>query len=85
MSYRCTDPFIFADQVFPGGLQVDDDNPILKTHSAFFAKVDVPPAVRTETASAAPGEVRVTAPAKKAPAKKAAPKTEPKTEPKDDN
>lgn len=75
MSYRCTDPFIFADQVFPGGLQVDDDHPILKSHSANFAKVDEP-VVRTETASAAPGEARAVAPAKKAPAKKVAAKND---------
>lgn len=72
MSYRVTDPFIFADQVYPGGLQVDDDHPILKTHSANFAKVAEPPALNTETASAEPGEKRDVQPAKKAPAKKAA-------------
>lgn len=85
MSYRCTNAFIFANQVFPGGLQVDDNHPILKTHSANFAKVDEPPSAKTETASAAPGEVRSVA--KKAPAKKAVP-TQPEKkfdEPKGDN
>lgn len=84
MSYRCTDAFIFADQVFPGGTLVDDNHPILKTHSANFAKVDEPPAAKTETASAAPGQARaVNAPAKKAPTKKAALKTD--DEPKGNN
>lgn len=83
MSYRCIDGFVTPDQVYPGGLQVADDHPILKTHSAHFAKVDEPPAARTETASAAPGEARATtAPAKKAPAKKATAKFD---EPKGDN
>lgn len=62
MTYRCTGAFIFADQVFPGGMEVDDDHPILKTHGSSFVRVGEP--VRaTETATAAPGVPRfVTAP-----------------------
>ncbi|HQE16656.1 MAG TPA: hypothetical protein PLD01_16515 [Mycobacterium sp.] len=72
MSYRCIDAFIYADQVFSGGQQVDDDHPILRTHRANFAKVNEAGPSVTETASAAPGEVRI--PVKKVPAKKVAPK-----------
>ena len=57
MTYRCINAFIFADQVFPGGMKVDDDHPILKTHAANFARVDEPP-VAVETASASPGVPR---------------------------
>lgn len=57
MTYRCTGGFIFAEQVFPGGMEVDDDHPILKTHAANFARVGEP-ATATETASAAPGVPR---------------------------
>ena len=61
MSFRCTNAFIFADQVFPGGVEVDDDHPILKTHAANFARVGEPPRA-TETASAAPGVPRFVPP-----------------------
>lgn len=57
MSYRCTNAFIFADQVFPGGMEVDDNHPILKTHAASFVRVGEP-ARATETASAPPGVPR---------------------------
>ena len=71
MTYRCTNAFIFADQVFPGGVEVDDDHPILKTHAANFARVGEPPRA-TETASAAPGAPRLVPPP--------APVTEPASE-----
>lgn len=71
MSHRCINAFEFGGVIYPGGLQVEDDDPILASHADCFAKVEVPPAQRTEVASAAPKETR--APAKKLPAKKAAP------------
>ena len=69
MSYRCTGAFIFAEQVFSGGQRVDDDHPIMKTHSAYFVKVDEPTKAQ-ETATAAPGVPRfVSPPPSPAPAK----------------
>lgn len=54
MTYRCTGAFIYADQVFPGGMEVADDHPILRTHPSSFVRVSEPPRA-AETASAAPG------------------------------
>lgn len=75
MSYRCTGAFLFADRVYSGGQQVEDDDPILRTHAEYFTKVDELTRA-AETASAAPGEVRH-APVKKAPPAKKAPATAP--------
>lgn len=83
MSYRCVDPFVTSTgDMYSGGCQVSDSDPILESHPAHFARV-AEPALRTETATAAPGEHR-SAP-KKAPAKKVAAPTEPKLEPEGDN
>jgi len=74
MTHRCTGGFaVYVDgqpQVYPGGALVDDDDPILKTHLASFERVEAFTARRsaaprsasaaTETATAAPGEVRRT-------------------------
>lgn len=85
MSHRCIDAFAFDDRVYPNGIQVDDNDPILKTHAAHFAEVDESGVSRAvEQAVAEPGGLRPApkrAPAKKAPAKAAAPKT---TSPEDD-
>lgn len=60
MSYRCINAFDYANRIYPGGAQIEDDDPILATHAAHFAKVvTVPSFAATETASASPGEVRV--------------------------
>lgn len=69
MSYRCINAFMYADRVYPGGIQVSDGDPILKTHAAHFARVEVA-APFTETATATPGETRTTV----------APKQEPPTD-----
>lgn len=76
MSYRCINAFAFGDKIYPGGLQVDDTDPILVSHVAHFARVGEAPASSTEVASAAPEEKREArpAPAKQVPAKPAAPK-----------
>ena len=57
MSYRCISAFEFAGVIYPGGLLVDDDNTIIATHAAFFARVDESHTA-TQTATAAPGEKR---------------------------
>lgn len=84
MSHRCIDAFVFDDRVYPNGIQVDDSDPILKTHAGHFAEVDESgPARAVEQAVAEPGGLR-SAPkkaAKKAPAK--ATSTKP-TSPEDD-
>lgn len=79
MSFRCSNAFAYGPHVYAGGCEVQDDDPILTTHGDYFVRVGEPP-VHTETASAAPGEVRVAH--RKAPVKKAAPKKLP--EPKSD-
>jgi len=57
VSYRCNNAFVFGGRVFPGGIQVEDDDPILETHGANFAHVtDLRPG--TETATSAPGAPR---------------------------
>lgn len=76
--YRCVNAFQFGDQLYPGGTEVDDDDPILDSHGDHFVAVTVRPrlAPTVEAATAAPGEHRslsTKSPAKKAPAKKAAP------------
>lgn len=59
MTYRCTNAFEYANRIYPGGVQIEDDDPILASHSGHFAKVQTAPSfVAAETASAAPGEVR---------------------------
>lgn len=68
MSYRCIDAFEFCGVIYPGGLLVDDDNPILTSHKGFFVRVADAAPVKTETATAAPSELRAVAPA---PARKA--------------
>lgn len=71
MSYRCISAFEFANRIYSGGAQVGDDDPILKTHGVYFARVEEVVAP-TETATAVPGEKRDVP--HKAPAKKAPPK-----------
>ncbi len=75
MTYRCKGGFAVQTEagpvVYPSGRLVGDDDPILRTHGALFEPVEaqvarqeaVPQsvsAVATETATAAPGEVRTT-------------------------
>lgn len=57
MSFRCTNAFLFADKLYPGGVLIADDDPILQTHAGHFAEVTYP-AAGVETATAAPGEKR---------------------------
>lgn len=85
MSHRCIDAFVFDDRVYPNGIQVDDSDPILKTHAGHFAEVDESgPARAVEQAVAEPGGLRSApkkAAAKKAPAKATSAKP---TSPEDD-
>lgn len=85
MSHRCIDAFVFDDRVYPNGIQVDDSDPILKTHAGHFAEVDESgPARAVEQAVAEPGDLRSApkkAAAKKAPAKATSAKP---TSPEDD-
>lgn len=75
MSHRCIDAFgvNFPEanfRVYPGGCEVEDDDPILQTHASHFVKVGEA-ILPTETASAAhPRAVKKAAP-KKAPAQPA--------------
>lgn len=74
MSYRCVNAFEYAGVIYPGGIVVADDHPVIATHRGNFAHVGEPTGAATETATAAPGERR-DAPVKRShPAKKAAPK-----------
>ncbi|GAS95469.1 uncharacterized protein RMCC_2435 [Mycolicibacterium canariasense] len=87
MSFRCINAFAYKDVVYPNGFQAEDDDPILKTHGEHFAAVDQGSATRAvEQAVARPDGLRAV-PAKKAPAKKAAPKPGPvaKPEPEENN
>lgn len=60
MAHRCVNAFVFGEKVYPGGLLVEDSDPILGSHGSHFAKVnDTGPGVRSETATAGPSEVRV--------------------------
>lgn len=77
MSYRCSNAFAYGPHVYAGGCEVQDDDPILHTHADYFVRVGEPPAVRTETASAAPAEVHVP---RKAPVKRAPKKAQPEPE-----
>lgn len=61
MSHRCTNAFEYASRIYPGGCQVADDDPILKTHAANFVRVETVPAF-TETATVVPGEQRAVSP-----------------------
>lgn len=85
MSHRCIDAFVFDDRVYPNGIQVDDSDPILKTHAGHFAEVDESgPTRAVEQAVAEPGGLRSApkkAAAKKAPAKATSAKP---TSPEDD-
>lgn len=83
MSHRCIDAFVFNERVYPNGIQIGDDDPILKTHADHFAEVDESTGFRAvEQAVAGPGGLRHAD--KKAPAKKAAPtKAAPKADSKD--
>lgn len=58
MSYRVVDAFVYLEAVYPGGRQVEDDDPILQTHAHHFAKVSDTAAGAAETATAAPGQLR---------------------------
>lgn len=74
--YRCINAFAYGDQIYSGGVQVDDGDPILATHASHFARVEARPVARlaaVEEATAAPGERRAlsTGVAKKTAAKKA--------------
>lgn len=76
MSFRCINAFSYEDRMYPGGMLVDDDAPILDTHRAHFAHVDVPATPGAETASTdqprQPAKKPATPPKKSTPAKKAA-------------
>lgn len=67
MSFRCSNAFAYGPHVYGGGCEVQDDDPILTTHADYFVRVGESPA-HTETASAAPAELRVP---RKAPVKRA--------------
>lgn len=72
MSFRCIDAFVFDDRVYPNGVQVADNDPILKTHSGHFAEVDESAPFRAvEQAVAEPGGLRAAPARKTAPAKAA--------------
>lgn len=57
MSYRCISAFEFAGVIYPGGILIEDGDPIVTSHEAFFARVNDSHAA-TQTATAAPGEKR---------------------------
>lgn len=71
-TFRCINAFNFGDRMYPGGFQVEEGDPILKTHGDHFARVESP--VTVEATTAAPGERRELTPPRKTAAKKAAPK-----------
>lgn len=67
MSFRCINAFMFADNVYPNGLEVADDAAILRTHAGHFAQVDQPTLTRSvEQAVAEPGGMRAVSKPKKA-------------------
>lgn len=66
--FRCTNAFLYDGRVYPGGHEVDEDDAILDTHRAHFAKVEHRGAPTFEAATAAPGELRtLTAPTRRGP------------------
>lgn len=80
MTQRCTGGFAVqtaaGPMVYPAGRLVSDEDPILRTHGHLFEAVEVQvarqeavpqsvTAVATETATAAPGEVRQTSMARR--------------------
>jgi hypothetical protein len=76
MAHRCTGSFAYGNppRVHSAGSLVGDDDPILRTHGAFFEPAEaqvarqeaVPRSVAAvETATAAPGEVRETSVARR--------------------
>lgn len=78
MSYRCINAFQFGELTYPGGCEVDDSDPILQSHKTFFAQVDRPVAIRaTETASAAPAELREHERPRRGRSRKQSPEVEP--------
>lgn len=92
MKYRCNNAFFYGERLVAGGVEVDAEDPILRTHREHFVAVDgpapEPPAARTEVATAAPDEMRTLSAPKRAPGRgrKAAPAeesdgTEPVVEP----
>lgn len=81
MSYRCINAFQFGELTYPGGCEVDDNDPILQTHKTFFTQVDRPVAIRaTETASAAPAEPREHERPRRGRSRKQSPEVEPADE-----
>jgi hypothetical protein len=67
---------MFADNVYPNGLEVADDAAILRSHADHFAQVEQPVLGRAvEQAVAEPGGMRAVSKAKKA-----SPKPGPKPE-----
>jgi len=53
MAWRCIHPFVYGNTPYPGGVLVDDDDPILATHRDCFERVGQPvPVTRTETTAA---------------------------------
>lgn len=74
--YRCINPFAAGDRIYAGGTEVEDKDPILKSHGDHFAKVTGSATV-FEATTAAPGEQRDLTPPRKAAVKKAAPKRAP--------
>lgn len=84
--FRVKEAFAYGNFVASPGEIWAGDHPDYKGREQFFEPVASAAVRATETASAAPGELRSVA--KKAPAKKAAPKPEPKKtddEPKGEN
>lgn len=85
--FRCINAFEFDDRIYPGGLEVDGDAAILQTHRAHFAAVESTSVttVRTEVATAAPGELRDVAPTKRGPGRRKPVEAEPTTAPTSDD
>lgn len=75
--YRVKEPFAYGNNVATVGQIWSDGNPAFRGREQFFEPVAAA-AVRTETATAGPGELRSVQPVKKAPVKKVAPPPAPK-------
>lgn len=87
MKHRCINAFWYAGKVYPGGVEVDANDPILTTHASHFTPTETAeakPSPRIEQATATPGELRQVAPAKRRgrPPKNQPPVVVPEPEPK---